>query len=191
MKRFVLVICLCGLLALPAMAVAGVFAPSNEFQGRVEGDPNTYFGFDLGKSNGKQRVKHVTGVLPMSCYNGDQGMLPVRVHGPFKVNGIAGLLVGLSGETAARTKALATAARERTHRHRPRIFAGDGDVDTPIGQGEAFLFGFLNRHGKAFGYIQVYLQTDTFGRCYSGGLNWKVKRGATVAPPPSMGGLGR
>jgi len=179
MKRLVLVICLCGLLAVPAMAMAGVFATNNQFQGRVEGDPNTYFGFDVARAkHHRQKVRQLSFAVPMACYNGDQDIVEVRVPGSFRLGGLGVILRGTADSgSAARAKA--------GHRHhRAKIFLGEADVDTANGSGEAYFYGVVRRHGKAAGYLHVHTHGESLGKCYTGYLEWRAHRGLDVTYPP-------
>jgi hypothetical protein len=174
MKRLVLLFCLCGLLAVPALATAGVLQPDNQFQGRVEGDPNTYFGFDVTGSKDREKVRHVTATLPMTCYSSDQGMVETNIPGSFKLRRprVEIISVGSGGHH-----------RHTVRRLHYRFFYAEADVETPDGSGEAYLYGAVRHHGKARGYIRVQTHSESLGKCYSGGLEWKAKRGANVNPP--------
>jgi hypothetical protein len=85
MKRLVLCLCLCGLLAVPATALARPFPPDSHFQGRVEGDPNTFFGFGTAGGKSHMKVRHVAVALPMNCFSSDRGIVEVRLHKAFDV----------------------------------------------------------------------------------------------------------
>jgi hypothetical protein len=178
MKRLVLVLCLCGLLAVPSTAMAGVFAPDNQFQGRAEGDPNTYFGFDVTGKKKHRKVRHLAVAVPMACYDGTQGIVEVPVPGSFRLRSPGVVLVTVSGGSSAHEKA------RPHHRHHVKIFFAESDVDTPNGSGEIYLFGEVGRHGKARGYLQVHTDGASTGKCYSGLLEWKAKRGVDVTYPP-------
>lgn len=123
MKRLVLICCIGALLALPAIAIARPFPPDSHFQGRVEGDPNTYFGFGTTNSKDHKKVRHLAVALPMSCYNGSQGIEQVWIHGHFDLFSFRDL-IGLAGaaappeRTAAIARAKAAAARGRGTSHR-------------------------------------------------------------------------
>ena len=181
MKRLVLVLCIGGLAAVPASARGGVFTtpfpPDNLFQGHVAGDPNTYFGFDIVGGKHRQKVRHVAVALPMTCYSGDQGMNENRVRATFKLFNVREHFLGITG---------------RRHGHGIprslrflRFFAGEADVDSDLGEGEAYLYGQIRHHGRARGHIRVHTESSAFGKCYSGGLNWRARRGANAHYPPA------
>jgi hypothetical protein len=192
MKRLVLISCICAVLAVPAIALARPFPPDSHFQGRVEGDPNTYFGFGTTDSKKHKKARHIAVALPMSCYNGDQGIVELRLHHAFDVRN----LFYLVSHGHARAKAAAAEAKAAPRKARSvqvvsirsvKIFYGETDIRTPLGEGEAYLFGIIRRHGRARGYIKVKTHSDATGKCYSGGLDWRAHRGAHVDYPPPTG----
>ena len=65
--------------AIPAHAGKGPF--DNEYEGRVERDPGTYFGFDLVRDDGKRKVAKVTALLAYSCDSGNGGRALARARG--------------------------------------------------------------------------------------------------------------
>ena len=72
MRRLITSIVLVAALAVPASALAGLVIiypplPDTEYQGRIEGDPHTFIGFDLGHVNGKTKVKHFSFSSPFFC----------------------------------------------------------------------------------------------------------------------------
>jgi len=64
-------------------AVAGQPLGENDYEGRVKGEDETYFGFDL--SNDGKTVKKITGYFHFKCNNGKEGSLPARTKGTLKV----------------------------------------------------------------------------------------------------------
>jgi len=88
MKRVVMCVSLAVALAVPAVALGGAvgFPPDNDYQGRIEGDPNTYFGFDVIHRNGHKVVKNGAMQPPHNCYSGsNHGYDPVEIPGSFRV----------------------------------------------------------------------------------------------------------
>lgn len=192
MKRLVLISCICAALAVPAIALARPFPPDSHFQGRVDGDPNTYFGFGTTDSKNHKRVRHVAVALPTNCFNGDQGIVEMRLHRSFKVLRLRVLIAHTSGSGSAKLdKARAKVDRGKAGRARLirigaiKLFAGEADITTPQGDGEAYLYGEIGRHGSARGYIQMKTHSNRTGKCYSGGLEWRAHRGAHVDYPPA------
>jgi hypothetical protein len=164
-RRIVLVLCLTIGIALPASALAGlVFPLDNDYQGRLEGDPNTYFGFDVYKRHGKlKRVNRIATAIPLNCYSGDRGIVEVRVPGLFKVN------------------RLTIRGAPRSLR-RLKFFEVDERVDTDVGSGTVEAFGLPGPHGGSVGSISIHTRSADLGKCYSGTLGWKAQRGAHVTP---------
>jgi len=159
MKRFGICICLVGVLAIPGIAAGGaVFPPDNAYQGRIEGDPNTYFGFDIVHQNGKRKVTQVALQPPHSCYSGNHGYDPVVIPGSFTVR------------------------HGRFHGTRQGTYT---ELYSPSPPPATFkLSGKLLRHGKARGTVGFRaFPVGPGDTCYSGTLAWKANRGATVVPP--------
>jgi hypothetical protein len=182
MKRLVLITCIGALLALPATAIARPFPPDSHYQGRVDGDPNTYFGFGTTNSKKHKRVRHLAVALPMNCFNGDRGITEIRMHKSFKVLNLRYLYTHASARAAkAKTGVIIT----RGIRH-IKIFYGEADIRTPQGTGEAYVFGEIRSHGRARGGIHVKTHSDATGKCYSGQLPWRAHRGAHVDYPPGV-----
>jgi hypothetical protein len=167
MRRLILGLCACALLAVPAMAMAGLFASDGEYQGRLKGDPqsgpgdpNTYIGFDVTGRRHHHMVRHVKIAAPMACYNGDQRIVEVQATDPIEVRDTRGS--GYWGE-----------------------FSDGLEAVTDVGPGTAHVGGYLSRHGQAQGPVRVRTHSPTFGRCYSGDLWWSAKKGANVDYPPA------
>jgi hypothetical protein len=75
-KRFLLSICVCGVLAALAAPASFGFAANFDYIGQVNGEPGTYVGFFLERSaTGKKRVEGftVTGV-PYDCRDAPSGI---------------------------------------------------------------------------------------------------------------------
>jgi hypothetical protein len=197
MKRLIFISCACAVLAVPAVALARPFPPDSHYQGRVEGDPNTYFGFGTSGSKKRQKVRHLAVALPMSCYDGSQGIEQVWIHGHFDLLNLRVLIAHVSGHGQAVVAkhsnliARGKAAMARRGGHLPRrllhlkIFYAEAEVKTDECLGEAELYGTIRRHGKARGYLEMKTHSDAFGKCYSGGLKWRAHRGAHVDYPPA------
>jgi hypothetical protein len=164
MKRVVLVLCLVAAMAVPAAAFGGlVFPPHNSFQGRVEGDPNTYFGFNLNKK--KAKVRHLAVALPLNCYSGDHAI----VHAVF------GRSIDFLGPNP----------RRRPHHHRRgplAIFEDSARINTELGRGKLSVFAIVI-HRQAEAYVDVETDSATHGHCYSGVLEARAKKGAEVTLP--------
>lgn len=163
MKRLVLVLSLCALVAVPAVAMASAFATTQEFQGRLGGgprtadDPNTFVGFDITGKRPNRVVRHISVALPMACYNGDQQIVEVSTSDPIKV----------------------------WDRRGADYFADGIDASSDHGSGRIRLEGFIERHGKVLGDVSVRTHSATYGKCYSGTLYFKAQRGAEVEYPPA------
>lgn len=152
-------------LMLAAPASAGV---ANDYQGRAEKDKTTFVGFDVAKKNGVKRVSKVTGILHYHCSaSGTDPTFGVRSQGSLKVkdNRFGGTLK--------------IPIQQR------------GGLPTSA---KVVINGKLGRKGKASGVIEgIVVFADTGrrgieappeGRCYTGGLSYRLKRGAEVNPPP-------
>lgn len=173
-KRIVLILCLALAIALPANALAGLaFPPDNDYQGRLEGDPNTYLGFDVFKRHHRpKRVNRVAMAIPLNCYSGDHAIVDVTVEKPYDVINLSFL----------------SPRRHRHHRHSPRRFLFGLEetprrIETDAGPGTVELIGLLQRHGRATGYVEVRTKSSEFGKCYSGYLEWRAEKGAEVTLP--------
>jgi hypothetical protein len=168
--RASLILAALGVIALAVPAHAG-FGPANldnDFEGRVEGDITTYFGFDVVKKQGKKKVAKVTALLRYACTDGDGGNASARVKGklPVKDDRFAGTLRrtadfvargGSPGRIKYGVRGKFTSKRK-----------AKGTVDAEI----------RFRAEKMRGFEIV--------RCYSGEVNWKARRGADVEPPAPM-----
>jgi hypothetical protein len=165
MKRLVAGLVIAVVLAIPAVVVAGVlFPPDNDFQGRIEGDPNTYLGFD----KAHHKVGNFAMALPLNCYSGDRGIAQTTLDKRFRLQRVFPPHSGLP-------KAL----------RRLRVFFGAGPVETDTaGSGSATVFGLLSPHRRPQGEVDVTTHGESFGKCYSGRLDWNVRRGAHVTLPP-------
>jgi hypothetical protein len=154
-------------IALAVAALIAVCAPAasagidNEYQGRVERTDGTYFGFDLAHKHGTTRVKRVIALLNYSCAGGSGGRAPALARGSLKVE--KGAFAGkLQLDTSSR------AARGG------------------ISRGSYTVTGELRKHGKASGTIDAVVFTTNVRarrgsiRCYTGRLDWKATKGATV-----------
>jgi hypothetical protein len=164
MKRLVVCLGIVSVLAVPAVVLAGTpaFPPDSAFQGRIEGDPNTYFGFD----RAHETVRHFAIAAAMSCYSGDRPIVQATIDRTLKLERLV-----------------------PRHAHAPkflrrlRVFEGSGRVETDAGPGRVDVFGLLRRGGRAGGGIHMATHDPDLGKCYSGYLEWHAKRGAHVTLP--------
>jgi hypothetical protein len=167
MKRVVLVLSLAAVVALPTAAFGGlVFPPHNSFQGRVEGDPNTYFGFNVNKKHAA--VRHLAVAFPMNCYSGDHAI----VHTLF---GRAIDFLSSSGRLALK----------RPHHHRHGLLAlveGTSRIHTELGRGKLSVVAIII-HRQAEAYLYAETDSAAHGHCYSGVLEAKARKGAEVTLP--------
>jgi hypothetical protein len=194
MKRLV-VLCVCAMLVVPAVALARPFPPDSHFQGHVEGDPNTYFGFGTSGAKRDREIRHLAVALPMSCFNGTQGIEEAWIHGHFDLLNLRYLIRHIHGHSAvvaakrspviARGKAAATRGGHVPRRYlHLKVFYAEAEVTTDEGTGEAEVYGTVRR-GKAKGSMYMKTHSDEFGKCYSGQLDWRAHRGAHVDYPPA------
>ena len=156
-------------IVVPGMAVGGMLALDNDFEGRVEGDPLTYFGFDLNGSRDRRKVAKVTAQLRYACTNGDEGPADVRVKGKLRVDDdrFAGTL-RRTGEAVA------------------RVFAARGGSPARV---KYRIRGKFTTKRKAKGSVDAeirFREMKTRGgqlvRCYTGKVDWKARRGADIEP---------
>ena len=152
-------------LMLAAPASAGI---ANDYQGRAEKDKSTFVGFDVARKNGVKRVSEVTGILHYHCSaSGTDPTFGVRSQGSLKVKG------NRFGGT------LKIPIKQR------------GGLPTSA---KFIIHGKLGKKGKASGVIESIvifpdsqrrgIEGPPEGRCYTGGLSYRVKKGAEVSPPP-------
>jgi hypothetical protein len=167
MKR--LRLALAGCLALALLAAPAARAGGDpQYQGRVEKDKGTAFGFDVEKNAaGKRKVDHVSAALPFSCEEQAPG-------GTAFVFAPGGLTVKSDGSFAGKLNA---------------------DFLTRGGnRGDIRLKGKLGKHGRASGTLSSEIFFAPRGgdeRCYTGILEWSVKKGRHVTLPARSRGLGR
>ena len=151
-------------LGVTAAALAGGNFSNNDFQGHIEKDPGTFMGFDL--DSGGSKVTHIAAGLKIQCNDGETGKSLLKGKGSLKVKGNG----SFSGKM--KTKPI----QNRVGRGSAELFDGRLEVS-----------GKLQKHGKAKGQVG-----GTFSfflnrggnkvHCYSGLVNWKAKKGATVNP---------
>jgi hypothetical protein len=152
-------------LAVPANAGFGPAQLDNDFEGRVEKDGTTYFGFDLKSKRGEQKVAKVTARVRYSCTDGGSGPASARVKGKLAVNGDR--FAGTLQRTADFGKARGDNPGKIKYDVRGRFATkrkAKGTIDAEI----------RFRSPPMRGGQRV--------RCYSGVVDWKAKRGANVAP---------
>ncbi len=152
-------------IAVPAIAgFAGTGPLDNEFEGRVEGDRTTYFGFNVKGVGDNRKVAKVKAHLRYTCTDGEAGAASARVKGKLRVEDdrFAGTL---------RRRANFGASR-----------GGPGTIKYRIR-------GKLTSNRKAKGRVDAELRFRApemrgvpFVRCYTGEVDWKAKRGADVEP---------
>jgi hypothetical protein len=148
-------------IATPALGgfTSGPF--NNDFEGRVERDATSYFGFDV-------KVARVTALLKYACTNGEGGGAAARVRGklPVEDDRFAG--------TLRRTADFITrGGNPGTIKYRVRgefqsRRKAKGTVDAEI----------RFREGTPRGGQRV--------RCYTGVVQWKARRGVNVEPVGPM-----
>ena len=152
-------------LLVPASASAGTIF-DNDYEGRIESNRSTYFGFDVQRQNGKVKVARVTAMMTYHCAGSLSFNAAARVNGKLRVKN--------------------------------RRFAGTLRGNLQVSRGDPIqtkfrLKGKLGKRGRARGTIdavaRIPMVTPVRGpepqlvRCYSGGLDWKAKRGADVSVP--------
>ena len=150
------------LLAIPAQA--GPKFSDNAYEGRVERDPFTYFGFDVVTGGGQKKVAHVTARLAYSCAGGSGGRATARARGklPIEDGAFAGRLSVPENQIPIRAR------------------GGSSMTYDVAGQ--------LRRRGRARGTIDAVIRfvgaprRGGVTRCYSGKVDWRAKRGAEVEP---------
>ena len=155
--------------AIAGSAWAGSFSNA-DYQGRIERDIGTYFGFDLKKSNGKTKVRKIETVVKLQCGNGEHGQVVLRMHGSLSV--------------------------DQHDRFKGRLRAEPVPVEGRGGNPPTVRVGIdgkLQKHGKAKGTLDVsydFISGMARGgarvHCYSGAVGWKAKRGAVVNPQFQM-----
>jgi hypothetical protein len=134
----------------------------NGYQGKAERDPQNYFGFDVTRRNGERKVGRVTGLLPFNCDDGFSGRAYARARGK--------LAVGDDGRFSGKVVADEFLAR-----------GADQKITYKVA-------GRLGKRGRARGTVDAVLsfQQKMRGansiRCYTGGLDWRARRGADAAP---------
>jgi hypothetical protein len=153
--------------AIAGSAWAGSFS-HNDYQGRVESDPATFFGFDVATSSGTTKVKNIEAVVKLNCNDGEGGVVPVRM-----------------------TRALEVRKDNTFKGNGPaQPFKARG-ISSPTAR--MSVSGKLKKHGRAAGKLDLdydFLAMRRRGgqhvHCYSGGVSWRAKRGAVVNPQPQM-----
>jgi len=173
MRRALLILAALSVIALAGPANAGFLAGplENDFEGRVERDRTTYFGFDLKSKRGTQSVAKVTARLRYACTDGEAGPATARVKGKLRVESdrFAGRLRrtadfvtrgGAAGKIKYRIRGKFTTKRK-----------AKGTIDAEV----RFRSGMKTRGSERV-------------RCYTGEVDWKAKRGADVEPVVPMRG---
>jgi hypothetical protein len=81
--------------------------------------------------------------IAMNCYNGEQGIVRVRVHKNFDLLSFRDLYSGHAVASSKRGHRLPRSLRSL------KFFEGEADVKTSEGEGEVYLYGQIRRHGRA------------------------------------------
>ncbi|CAN5583942.1 hypothetical protein BH10ACT11_BH10ACT11_17200 [soil metagenome] len=176
-KRWILIVTTvlaAAMLASLARAAGG--PPDNQYEGRLEKDSATYFGFDLSKSGGKTKVTKVKVGVIYHCRSGEGGFLLGKSRGSLPVR---------SNDTFSGKLKVRFARSTR---------GSDG-----FSHATYAVHGKLGKKGKAAGTFEGELDFTPVimargirqDHCYTGGLDWKAKRGAdvSVSPTPVRGGI--
>ena len=171
MKRALTVgMSLAALCAAGLPAQAGMADPFEaQYEGHVERDRTTWFGFDVIRRDGKRKVARVKGSLPYNCDDGDGG----RGYGVVRGR----LTVGERGRFGGKLEGDRVVARGADDR-----LAYD-------------LEGRLGSAGRARGTVDAVVTFTSAGRrgtrvrCYTGELDWRARRGADADPVTREGSL--
>lgn len=149
--------------AIPASA--GMFAYTNDYEGLVERDPGTYFGFDVVRRGDMTKAAKVTARLAYTCTSGGGGRATAQARGKLRIRdgAFAGKLEVPPDQIPVRARGAAT-----------MTYAVVGE---------------LRRRGRARGTIDAVIRFSGAPRgggdetrCYSGKVDWRAKRGADVEP---------
>jgi hypothetical protein len=167
MKRMlgISAVSLCALaLAGTATARLGPTGLENAFEGRVERDLLTYFGFDLDRNRGSLKVARFQAQIRYACTDGAAGPAAALVRGKLPVDGDR-----FAGTLKARTRVASRGGRPGRVKYRIR--------------------GKFQSNRKAKGTVDAEIRfrpSEMRGgelvRCYSGQVDWKARRGADVEP---------
>jgi hypothetical protein len=87
MKKLIVLTCLVATVSVVPLARAGtiVITFDRDYEGRVERDSNTWFGFDVDNVNGHKKARHIQFYVPMACRGDGQFRLLAGVEGAFRV----------------------------------------------------------------------------------------------------------
>jgi hypothetical protein len=161
-------------IALPASAgFTGTGPLDNDFEGRVEGDRSTYFGFNVKGTGNNRKVARVKAHLRYTCTDGDFGDASARVKGKLAVEDdrFAGTL-----------------------RRRADFGATRGDNPGAI---KYRIRGKFTSRRKAKGTVDAEIRFRApemrggpIVRCYTGEVDWKARRGADLKPIEPLRGVG-
>lgn len=158
-------------LAIPAAAgPPDIF--ENEYEGRVENTPTTYFGFDVVKKQGKKKVAKVTALMRYNCVNGDGGDAAARAQGRLRVKRDGSFRGAVSGS--------------------PLPFRAPHRLGPPSTARITYrVEGALLKRGRAKGKVDATLTFKPIAprgdgpiRCYTGKLDWKARRAAEAPVKP-------
>ena len=152
-------------IAVPAIAgFAGTGPLDNEFEGRVEGDRTTYFGFNVKGAGDNRKVAKVKAHLRYTCTDGEAGGAAARVKGRLRVEDDR-----FAGTLRRRADFGATRGGPGTIKYRIR--------------------GKFKSKRKAKGTVDAELRFSAAKmrggpviRCYTGEVDWKATRGADLKP---------
>ena len=153
-------------IALAAVpAGAGMFSYTNDYEGLVERDRGTYFGFDVVRRGEATKVARVTARLAYTCTSGSGGRASARARGKLRITDgtFAGTLEVPPDQIPVRAR------------------GGPGTMTYAVA-------GELRRRGRARGTIDAVIRFSEAPRggpglrCYSGKVDWRARRGADVEP---------
>jgi hypothetical protein len=106
MKRIAAVAVAVAVLVPAVYAFAGP-VPENQFEGRIERDPNTYMGLDIVRQNGKKFIAHGLGYGPYTCIGGSQGFVTFTTGKRIKISD-GGRFRAVQNTSLANGKAIGT-----------------------------------------------------------------------------------
>ena len=149
MRKLMCAAALIGCLAVPGIGQAGPTpAPEPEYGGRIERDPNAFFGFDVVNRNGHRVVTNMFVInIPTACFDpGDDRRQTGPLEGSLRVRG-GGRFRGT-----------------RTNEFRPRGTIATGLKYTVRGRLDG---------SRAKGTINIRIEGSN---CYTGTLSWRAKK---------------
>lgn len=142
---------------------SGGTLPENQYEGRIQADPNTYIGFDIKKANGVRRVRKIRAVVPAHCHAGFGGHAYTKVSGSLNVKKNGRFKGALSSDFEGS----------------PFRFRISGRVRGKNASGKLSTRGVYEEPAAARGSETTI--------CYTGVLRWRARRGAEVNLPLKRG----